>query len=303
MGEFKVVYRCSVEDGIDQAKDLTWEHGCPLLLSALQISRDTETGQAFLQEKVQNISAKDIASFKVSFEILLRNDEKEEHAVRPLDADVVAGAKYLIKPILLNKGDVLSAKGKIEYLSFTDGEEWKSSSDPKFLPVRKKMCFTSVKVFEERQALLHEHGCGCFKKVAPYATNKGDGWIQCSCGQLNVGLDNCLFCGLFFSDIDLLEDEDNLKALAEERAARKQKEEAEKAEQKRIDAEKRAEKIEKIKSFPAKIGHGIKKEYGSHKRKKNPNKKIIVVAVVLLVGVLFATKTICFHQWQDATCT
>lgn len=62
MANFKVVFR-SDNQGADTSPG--WEPGCPLLVNAVQVSRNTDTGQCYLQLKLSNISGATVDSFKL----------------------------------------------------------------------------------------------------------------------------------------------------------------------------------------------------------------------------------------------
>ena len=62
MANFKVVFR-SDNQGADTSPG--WEPGCPLLVNAVQVSRNTDTGQCYLQLKLSNISGATVTSFKL----------------------------------------------------------------------------------------------------------------------------------------------------------------------------------------------------------------------------------------------
>ncbi len=67
MANFKVAYRVDMktkgEDG------LAWEPGCPVAFRAIQVSRNVNTADAFLQAEVRNVSGEEIGSFKARFNV------------------------------------------------------------------------------------------------------------------------------------------------------------------------------------------------------------------------------------------
>ena len=66
MANFKVVFR-SDNQGADTSPG--WEPGCPLLVNAVQVSRNTDTGQCYLQLKLSNISGATVDSFKLQADV------------------------------------------------------------------------------------------------------------------------------------------------------------------------------------------------------------------------------------------
>lgn len=67
MANFKVAYRVDMktkgEDG------LAWEPGCPVAFRAIQVSRNVNTADAFLQAEVCSVSGEEISSFKACFNV------------------------------------------------------------------------------------------------------------------------------------------------------------------------------------------------------------------------------------------
>lgn len=107
MGLFKVIYRVDLSDS---TPDIMWEEGCPLLLDALQVSRNTDSGETYLQSRFQNISNQTIGSFSVELSIEYSSGKKEILHLNPLDADILPGEKYDVKPFELSEGDAVSVQ-------------------------------------------------------------------------------------------------------------------------------------------------------------------------------------------------
>ena len=85
MANFKVVFR-SDNQGADTSPG--WEPGCPLLVNAVQVSRNTDTGQCYLQLKLSNISGATVDSFKLQADVSYVDGASETVELNPLDADV-----------------------------------------------------------------------------------------------------------------------------------------------------------------------------------------------------------------------
>lgn len=196
MGEFKVIYRI---DSTNATPEIKWEEGCPLLLDALQISRDTDTGEAFLQSRFRNISGQKIESFSVEFTVQYDNGERETLNLDPLDADIFPGEKYDAKPFELSAGDAVSVEVKTESAK-QSLNEWVSSCPASAIPKPDLLSLSSV-ALEERSIELREMGCRESGKASHYAIGRHDGWTLCPCGQINVGISFCVSCGLHFDDL------------------------------------------------------------------------------------------------------
>ena len=220
MSGFKVVYRI---DPTDDTPEITWEEGCPLLLDALQIARNTDTGEAYVQTRFLNISGEKINSFKVTITVVYGDGSEENLCLNPLDADIFSGMTYSARPAVLSAGDAIAAKVKVESVG-QDSGQWVSH-----LPLSKvrRPCALSLSstALEERLSELRELGCKDSRKASLYSIERNDGWTLCPCGQVNVGTNRCVSCGLDLSTYSSeLED---LKTLSQKGAERKEREEAE----------------------------------------------------------------------------
>ena len=54
MGNYKVVFR---DDGSGDSSLLKWEPGCPAMVTVVQVARNVDTSAAYLQIKIENLSA------------------------------------------------------------------------------------------------------------------------------------------------------------------------------------------------------------------------------------------------------
>lgn len=235
MSGFKVVYRI---DPTDDTPEITWEEGCPLLLDALQIARNTDTGDAYVQTRFLNISGEKINSFKVTITVVYGDGSEENLCLNPLDADIFSGMTYSARPVVLSAGDAIAARVKVEIVC-RDSGQWVSH-----LPLSKvrKPCALSLSstALEERVRELRELGCKDSRKASLYSIERNDGWTLCPCGQVNVGTKHCVSCGLDLSTYSsALED---LKTLSQKGADRKEREEAErqKRDEKQAETKKKA---------------------------------------------------------------
>lgn len=235
MSGFKVVYRI---DPTDDTPEITWEEGCPLLLDALQIARNTDTGEAYVQTRFLNISGEKINSFKVTITVVYGDGSEENLCLNPLDADIFSGMTYSARPVVLSAGDAIAASVKVEIVC-RDSGQWVSH-----LPLSKvrKPCALSLSstALEERVRELRELGCKDSRKASLYSIERNDGWTLCPCGQVNVGTKHCVSCGLDLSTYSsALED---LKTLSQKGADRKEREEAErqKRDEKQAETKKKA---------------------------------------------------------------
>lgn len=235
MSGFKVVYRI---DPTDDTPEITWEEGCPLLLDALQIARNTDTGEAYVQTRFLNISGEKINSFKVTITVVYGDGSEENLCLNPLDADIFSGMTYSARPVVLSAGDAIAARVKVEIVC-RDSGQWVSHLS---LSKVRKPCALSLSstALDERVRELRELGCKDSRKASLYSIERNDGWTLCPCGQVNVGTKHCVSCGLDLSTYSsALED---LKTLSQKGADRKEREEAErqKRDEKQAETKKKA---------------------------------------------------------------
>lgn len=228
---YKVVFRASRSDGAGRA--LTWEAGCPLLFEAIQIARNVETGEAFLQAKLANITDGEIGSFRACLTVTHRDGSTESFDVEPLDADIAPGADYQITPLALKDGDALAATGRVLAVRTAAGS-WKSSVEALPLPTPPVLDMAAEALEERRSAL------GRYPRFPAGACRFGltvdEAWWLCPCGQPNVDTSACISCGTPLKALEVLEDEGRLLERVEKRKAA----EAERAEKRKKERARRA---------------------------------------------------------------
>lgn len=218
MGYYKVVFRIDSETEREE-RCLRWERGCPLAFTALQVSRDVETGKAFLQAKVQNVCSEKVLSFKAALSCFFKDGSSENFVVEFLDADISPEGDYPLKPVELSRGDAVWAQGRIIELSMPSAD-WASSSEPEPFPQGAFLGLTEG-ALRERALQLEQRCCRTSVAAAPYAVERHDGWTLCACGQVSVGAEKCPSCKLWLGEGECnIEDEETLMELADERARR-----------------------------------------------------------------------------------
>lgn len=236
MNEYKVVYRAD-RSCEGSAHDIEWEHGCPLVFDAFQVSRDTETGEAFLQAKVRNICGEMVDAFEASFHCKYKDGSEEALTVNPLDADIVTGEYYSVQPMRLSQGDIESVSSAICSVTLSSGE-WKSTSSPSEYPTRTELSICE-EALAERALQLEKRGCGQSSSAALFSVEEHSGWVLCACGQVNVETGRCLNCGLSPLEADsTIEEEHSLLELAKARAEEKERLEEETRQKKEASREK-----------------------------------------------------------------
>lgn len=232
MAEYKVAFRSDKKT--EGAHALTWEPGCPLEIEAIQVSRDTGTGTAFLQGKLRNISNQVALSFKATVTVEYEDGNTEDVEYNPLDADIAVGASYLLDAKKLNRGNVMNVSGKVESVKLADGA-WMSSVEPKTVPKPSPIGLSDEAVAERYAEVWVSGKNPAFsvheaKAAAANHLEKHEGWWLCPCGQVNVGRDKCVTCGASLEALENpdAEDDEALAKAAKERAEKEAKDRAEK---------------------------------------------------------------------------
>lgn len=221
MASYKVIVRKSQKADDDLP---SWQQGCPLLVDAIQVSRNTETGKAFVQSRVRNISDKTIGALHLKVVVRLGNGETTEYEHRDLDADITAGTTYDLKPIELSDGDVLDAD-----ITVVSADEW-VEDDQKTLAVVREPIDINEQYLPERALVLREAGCACPESALQYRLTDHGSWWLCPCGCLNVVRTTCWNCSGNKEELQASEDQQALAAHERERKdAEAAKEQAEKA--------------------------------------------------------------------------
>lgn len=232
---YKIVFRAHQREGGDHP--ITWEPGCPLLFETIQIARSVETGKAFLQAKLLNLTAGEIGSYHARFTVAYRDGSTQSFDVEPLDADVAPGGSHQITPLALENGDALYAEGAVLSVRAAEGD-WESSEAPGPLPDPVPLGL-SLRALEERERVLKG-----YPRFPAEAFGRGptvnEGWWLCPCGHLNVGTTSCVGCGVPLETMQQASDEEWLIQRVE-----KQEKEAAEREEKRKESRARAQALAK----------------------------------------------------------
>lgn len=243
MSDYKVVFREDSQN--DNAIGIMWEENCPILIEAIQVSRNVQTGEAYLQLKFRNIGSEEVCSFKATATATFENGESEDVEITLLDADVEPGKTRKPAPILLKRGDVSEVSVKICSLKLPSGD-WKSTKETIPVP-RPKQARLSDKAQTERSLQWHPNPSDSKMLHKDFALDKEiddrESWWVCPCGQLNVNRKDCLLCNTpktFWREHPA--DNDRLEKEADERAEK----EAEKRALQEAEQRERAKKNKRI---------------------------------------------------------
>lgn len=200
MAEYKVIYRNDSP---------AWQEGCPLQISALQVSRNTETGTCYLQTRIANISAEPIQSVEIEFAATDADGNRETHLAQWLDADIPAGEDMAPKALELDMHEIALVDASVlrvdKITSFGEAFEIPQSN----------VAELSKETSEERAVILLEHDV--LPDACPGTLSDHGSWWQCGCGAANVGRSTCHACGLEKELSELIDSSERLEAHAQER--------------------------------------------------------------------------------------
>ena len=204
MADYKVIHRA-------EGAEIPWEPGCPVALTAVQVSRNTETSEAWLQAKARNVSDAEAGSVYADLSLEYADGTGETIPAEFLDADVPAGAERPLKPRRLPRGDVQSCSLTVRRVEGPDGT-WESTGEASPLPSPEKLSL-SPRAFSQRVRAI---GANAGDSVLHGKVQDHDGWWACACGQVNVRRESCCSCGNPKERLMANEDEAALLADADE---------------------------------------------------------------------------------------
>lgn len=266
---YKVIVRKDIHNG-----DALWEPGCPLEVEAIQVSRNTDTGEAFLQLKLKNVSDKLVESYKASAEVIHSEGPATQLDLHPLDADIKPGETSKPKAVKLEKGDVLDVRLVVSQVQ-SGTEVWTSGKGPE--PLKDPSPFeASTELARERERLFRDRD----SNTHPYLAEDHGAWWRCSCGQVNVGRDKCCSC---HREASLIMEADGPSYLA--RSLKDHREQME------VAAKEQARKQRELEE--ARAQEELKKVQERKESNRLLLRRLAVVGVVavILAGVLFAVSS------------
>lgn len=177
---YKVLIRSYFSDDDSM---IGWEAGCPVIAEALQVSRNTETGEEFLQIRFRNLTASMIAELQWSATVTFRNGGEQTVSGHTLDADIAPGDTLSVKPVRLNGTQAQSVAVRVEAAS-TASAEWRTSSEPAPCPKAQSLGLSD----EDKNARL------ALLMGSALDAGQGDAPWVCECGSSNRGFNPCWAC-------------------------------------------------------------------------------------------------------------
>ena len=188
MAEYKIIFKTDLKTEGDNA--LTWEPGRPALITAIQVSRNTETSATYLQVKVRNVSDAAISSIFAELEVSLPDGSIVKVPLEYLDADIAAGTEMALKPMSLSHSDISSCVLAISRIDQASGK-WQTSAPAQPLPERKTLPHLPQRAIDQRARAINMKADD--DALYNAVQDHGDWWV-CACGQVNVSRDTCCDC-------------------------------------------------------------------------------------------------------------
>lgn len=276
MAEFKVIYKLTQDWGAEELS-IPWAEGCPLAVEKMQVARNVETGEAYFQAKLKNISDREVLSYKALFTCCYEDGTEEQKPVETLDADIAAGGYAEIRPLKLSRGDVETARLSLCALKTTLGN-WESEGETTHLPPR-EVLLLDPEAKKERIYQLKMSGCAVFPTAENHCCESHGSWWRCACGAVNVGYAKCRFCGIDPEIEKVLRDKDQLVAAVQDRRA--EEERKKKLEEEKREAEKRLQR-ERLDRAKAKVKIFFRKH-----KKKILVPTVVACLIVAIAGIAF----------------
>lgn len=203
MGNYKVVFR---DDGSGNSSLLKWEPGCPAMVTVVQVARNVDTSEAYLQIKIENLSADILNSISGVAHIDYIDGSTGDVPFSELDFDLPQCEQGALKATALPRGDIESVFIKLLQIDSQQGK-WHSTGEPAEAPEREPLSM-SEKAMTERDRRLEELHAD--SRIAGGSAQFHQGWWACACGGINVGRETCHTCKCHKSLLSDLQDEETL---------------------------------------------------------------------------------------------
>jgi len=202
--------------------------GCPIIIEAGALQKDTESGATIAQIKMRNIGEKAIASCKLSVKAFENNGDEVEGVsdFSYLDLNAVRGTEFGTKvPIILPDRTTRRFEVDINEIVFMDGSVLKMNNNQwEPIPEHRKI---EEAINDKLLAEQYKREVGGAAELLP---EKKDGFFLCTCGAVNLdSSDTCYRCGNTYESLVKLIDNDYLSKEIDERNKRIEAENIEKA--------------------------------------------------------------------------
>jgi len=196
-----------------------YAEGCPIIIEAGALQKDSESGAVIAQIKMRNIGGKAVASCKLSIRAFENNGDEVEGVAdfAYLDLNAREGDDFGTKvPIILPNRTTRSFEVDINEIVFMDGSVQKMRNNQwETLPEPRK-----IEEAINNKALVEQYKIEVGGS-ADYLPEKRDGFFLCTCGAVNLdSSDACYRCGNTYEHLVQLIDNEYLSNKLDERKKR-----------------------------------------------------------------------------------
>lgn len=199
MASYKVIFRDEYPE---------WQPGCPIQVETVQVSRNTETAQCYLQLKIRNVSDSKISRTTLKAVMESPDGKAHEQIIELLDADLEPGSELSPKAAEIPLKDASTVQ--IAVAEADGASVWASlAAVPKAAELHLGEKAAAERAELAREAKVHNH-------VAKH--EEFDNWWLCSCGAVNVARSCCHACKAPLGDLSNWETESWLEEAANRRA-------------------------------------------------------------------------------------
>lgn len=203
MGNYKVVFR---DDWSGDSSLLKWEPGCPAMVTVVQVARNVDTSEAYLQIKIENLSADILNSISGIAHVDYADGSRGYVPFSELDLDLPQCEQGALKATALPRGDVESVFIKLLQIDSQQGK-WHSTGEPAEAPEREPLSMIEKAMTERDRQLKELHADS---RIAGGKAQFHQGWWVCACGGINVWRETCRECGCHKDILSSLQDEESL---------------------------------------------------------------------------------------------
>lgn len=211
MGNYKVVFR---DDGSGDSSLLKWEPGCPAMVTVVQVARNVDTSAAYLQIKIENLSADTLNSISGIAHVDYIDGSVGDVPFSELDFDLPQCEQGALKATALPRGDVESVFIKLLQIDSQQGK-WHSTGEPAEAPEREPLSLSEKAMTERNRQLKELHAD---RRIAGGKAQLHQGWWVCACGCINVNRETCRECESHKDFLSSLQDEESLCESADMRS-------------------------------------------------------------------------------------
>lgn len=203
MANYKVVFR---DDGSGDSSLLKWEPGCPAMVTVVQVARNVDTSVAYLQIKIENLSADILNSISGIAHVGYIDGSTGDVPFSELDFDLPQCEQGALKATALPRGDVESVFIKLLQIDSQQGK-WHSTGEPAEAPEREPLSMSEKAMVERGRQLRELHADS---RIAGGRAQFHQGWWVCACGGINVWRETCRECECHKDILSSLQDEESL---------------------------------------------------------------------------------------------